>query len=398
MSDLDRAWDSLAAGDPPSTALEGIDARMLLQRAEAAARSGDAAGRLAALKIAAAVGGRDGLAIARRLVRDDAPEVRRYAFNLGVAGGPDGLPVLREACAGTDVDLVVDALERLSEDKASTTRARGLLGADAPRVRAAAARVLGRIAGRIVVAELQRLRDDADPAVREAATEAIAQITGRGQTGSTAPREPTALPARREPQTAPEAEPALPATRRPAPPVPEGVLPAAPPMSAAARPGSGPAAPGSANDLLRQLGRDAVIARQALEDLGEPALSAAARGWRPGADPDLARGIARAAVQLGLASWAGTVRRLLADPSANVRIAALEALPALGAGPSVLGTVANLLRDLDPAVRTAAMRSVAALGKAQGRADLVRQRLAPLSADPDPEVKRVREELLADLA
>ena len=166
---VQEVYDALAGGGadvPEDEAL--VDA--LLDKVFEARRSRDVKVRMAALHVAEAIGQRSGLDFVETFMQDPAIEVRRYAFNLGIAAKQEGLRIIREAAADPDPGLALEALRLLTvaADRSSTTRARVLLSHDDPRVRAAAIRLLGHVAGPAVRRQLEVQATHPDPAVRAA--------------------------------------------------------------------------------------------------------------------------------------------------------------------------------------------------------------------------------------
>jgi hypothetical protein len=387
MADLDALYSQLAAGGSAPD-LNATDTGLLLARAQRALRSDSVDERRAALRVAERIGGRDGFEILGQFARDPDIEVRREVLRASRDARALGLPVLRELAADADEGIATAALDLLLAmvDKASTRRARLLLGSANPTIRARAARLLGNVGGPAIRPDLSRLVEDPDESVRSAAAEALDRLAGKL---------PKATP---KPWWEAAPSPAAP------PPAQEAAAPPALPI-----PSRGPAeklgksGPVDAADLLRRLGRDAATAPPTalLDDLrtaGERSLSNALRLYRPGSDPWLARGLALAARHLPLPAWTGNVGRLLKDPDPAVRAAAAESLGVVGKGMSVLQTLTNTLGDTDPQVRAAAARGMGALCATLARPDLVKQRLDRIASDPDESVRRTRDEVLAGIS
>lgn len=113
MENLDEVYAALARGDgevPRDRKV--IDA--LLDRVFEARRSDRVSDRLAALRVAQALGERAGLDLVETFMQDPAIEVRRYAFNLGLAARADGLRIIREAAADPAPELALEALRLLT--------------------------------------------------------------------------------------------------------------------------------------------------------------------------------------------------------------------------------------------------------------------------------------------
>ncbi len=425
---VQELYDALAAGggevprDPKLT-----DA--LMDRVFEARRSTDMRDRIAALRVAEAVGDRSGLDLIETFMQDPAIEVRRFAFNLGLAAKADGLRIIREAAADPDPELASEALRllALAVDRPSATRARILLSHDDARVRAAAVRLLGHIAGPSVRRELELQRDAGPAEVVDAANEALARLDGKlpknrpGQWWDDAVSLPVdaPIPAQDRPPTALSSADTLnpePAERSPfdstwgpevdsegpvwGPIVPDAGE--APPPPGPAWDPKQPAAlpsplPTHAYALLRLLGMvgpdDRAAVLTALSRADPDALQENLTGHLPGRDPARGRGIALYAAAAEKKSLLANVRRLLADPEPLVRDAAVRAVGALG-GPSTLTQVSGLLEDADPTVRVATIET---LGDACARWNLLEilpQWLAQVAGDADPAVRAARDAVL----
>lgn len=177
--DIDVIYDGIVDGTRDPGDLAWTRRRLQLMALERT-KSGPAGARLGALRVAAVLGPKDGLPIAQQLIRDADPRVRTWAFNQAVAARELGLAVIRDAADAGDVELAVAALELLARwvDQASVPTARRCLRSADQRVRALAVRLLGNIGGTAVRLDLSRLQGDPDPAVREAAAEALRRLLG----------------------------------------------------------------------------------------------------------------------------------------------------------------------------------------------------------------------------
>jgi HEAT repeat protein len=120
----------------------------------------------------------------------------------------------------------------------------------------------------------------------------------------------------------------------------------------------------------------------ALEDPGAEALAALIEA--AGSDlVELRREAVRTLGRIGGAAAADTVLTALDDPETEVRLAALDALEALAAGPERDARLARLTQDPDPAIRERAVRALLTGSGSGGRAQL-----ATILADPDLTVCR----------
>jgi len=443
MSKRDEVYDTLArGGGEVPTDPELVDA--LVDRVFDARRSRDVAERMAALRVADALGNRAGLDVIETFMQDPAPEIRRYAFNLGIAARQEGLRIIREAAADPDPMIALEALRLLTiaADRSSTTRARTLLDSPNPGVRAAAIRLLGHVAGPAVKRQLEVLEEDPSEAVRAAVHEALLRIGGglpRNEPGtwwdepplapppdpvldadtpfhpddSLAPAsfspddtlDPDKLAAAKSPNDStwgpeidreePQWEPVLPegadlpSRMEPGPPwIPGQVTPLPPTL------------PADAYGLLHLLGMvdpsDRAEVVDALRAADGGALLENVHAHRPGRNPARGRGIALAAMALHKTAWLGKVRRLLSDPEPLVRSAAAEAVAALG-GPSTLTQISGLLQDPDAHVRATAVRALGDACKRWDMLSILPQWLDQAVGDSDPAVRDARDEVLRAL-
>lgn len=350
-------YDRLATGEPPSedpTPLAGALARRALQQT----LDPTPEARLGALAVAAAVGWPLGASVIRALIDDPADEVRSRALALAIEAGPEGIGVLRGAAAGSDPRLVADALTRLGriKDASAAPAARGALAHPDAAVRAAAAYLLGRVAGPSTQTALGALATgDPDPKVQRAAHEALERISGRRERG---PAEPWWA----APQQAPS-----PPTPGSEPPVDPRIL---------------------ARRIATTSGPEQAAALSALQPRQITELLAS---WAPGADLQLGRGLILAATLLQIPTAATRLRQLTTAREPEIRAGAAEGLGVL-AGPSVLPVLTRLLDDPSGEVRAAAVGAVTAVSIRSGRADFAREALARLSPE---QPARVVEAILA---
>jgi HEAT repeat protein len=447
MSELDEVFEALAKGGGEVPADPGlVDA--LVDRVFDARRSEDMTERMAALRVADALGSRAGLDIIETFMQDPAVEIRRYAFNLGIAARQEGLRIIREAAADPDPVIALEALRLLSiaADRSATTRARTLLDAENPAVRASAIRLLGHIAGPAVRRELELLSDDHSEAVRAAVHEALLRISGelpRNEPGTWWDEPPLApVPDPVLEADAPFPEDTLspdpsPATLSPddtldpdkvsaakspndstwgpevdreepqwEPVLPEGAdipprIEPGPPWSPGEVIPLPETLPADAYGLLRLLGTvdpaDHETVIEALRLADPSAVLENVHAHRAGRNPARGRGIAIAALVLRKTAWLGKVRRLVADPEPLVRAVAARTVASLG-GPSTLTQISGLLQDEDAQVRATAVR---ALGEACQRWDMLSilpQWLDQVASDEDPTVLDARDEVLRAMA
>ncbi|MBW1879524.1 MAG: HEAT repeat domain-containing protein [Deltaproteobacteria bacterium] len=444
MSKVDEVYDALAkgGGDVPADP-KLVDA--LVDRVFDARRSEDVAERMAALRVTDALGSRAGLDVIETFMQDPAAEIRRFAFNLGIAARQDGLRIIREAAADPDPLIALEALRLLTiaADRSATTRARTLVDSDNPAISASAIRLLGHIAGPSVRRELELMSSDPSEAVRNAVHEALLRISGdlpRNEPGTWWDEPPLAPP----PDPVLDADTPFPeeslvppgslssedtldpdsfgAAKSPTdstwgpevdreeplwePMLPEGVAlppriePGPPWMPGEVTP-LPETLPSDAYGLLRLLGMvdpsDHEDVIEALRYADGSALLENVHAHRVGRDPARGRGIAFAAMALHKTAWLGKVRRLLTDPEPLVRSAAAEAVASLG-GPSTLTQISGLLQDENAQVRAAAVR---ALGNACDRWDMLSilpQWLEQAVDDKDPDVRAARDEVLRAMA
>jgi HEAT repeat protein len=378
-AEIDELWAKIARGDAIGS-LQPHQEVALLSRAERAAKAAEVADRRVGLRIADTVGGRDRLAVMACYLADPDVSVRRDLFERACAARADGIGLLRDLAADPDLSLALEvlALLRTAVDKGATRKLRGLLTSPHAAVRAAAVDLLGHVAGKTVTPDIEPLLSDADPAVSSAARTALDRIAGK-------------LPKDEPKPWYPEQTALAPVSDEPVKPRKKIEVPGRAPAPDKA----------AAEALLRRLGESEPDTRRGLDDalqqLGEPALTAAMHGWRPGSDPALGRGIAWCAEQQSFSHWTSTLRRQLTDPAAGVREAAVASLSRIGAGMSVVQAVAARLADPEARVRIAAIDAVCRLCQDLGRPEIARQRLDALKSDADAAVQAARAAALTAL-
>ncbi len=364
MEDLDKLFAAVASGErePPE---DGIDRTRLLRRVRSHAASNDAELCLASIGVAVKAGGEDGIGMLASFAQVDIVEVREAALVAALEQGERGLAVIRTLAGDSDEGLAVESLRRLRRlvDSAVTQTVRRQLAHEAPAVRAAAAELLGHVAGGSLVPTLRRLADDPDPKVKKAAADAVERALGN------LPRD------KPDPWWDVEAvEVVILEVEGPIP-LPETL-------------------PGETAALYRLLGaveesgRETVVeALSKCNDLWHAAVS----HQDPGGDPTIAVGICLAAVALHREEWVVPIRRRLADPNARVRTEVAHALAALGKGKAslVMGLV-DLLTDKDAEVRYAGARALGAIGLSGGVGFLQRH-----AEDKDPKMREAVAEGLA---
>lgn len=428
MALLEETWREIADGTaPPPTNPHQM--KLVLVRVRNLSMHPDVALRMQALTVAGRVGSSEALKAAVDYASDTEIEVRRALLALAADHGRDGLAILRRLAGDPDAMLAVDAVRRLTnlEDRASTSRVRGLLTARHPAVRNRAAVFLGRFGGPALVPLLRRAADDPDQGVREAVAWALRRIDG----GQDEPPPPLGLaglaapaPAGTIVATAPTlAPPDAPAGVEPAradeakteqtPPIPTPTPPPAaagpPPAEPLADPApSAPEAPlrdddaeapaPTAEDLLRALAdpdadRGAIAAALAADESG---LSAALRARKPGVDSDLNLGAAILATCLGNPRWLAPVRKLATDPDPRVRAAVATALAAM-CTPAVYRQIEQLVQDPHPAVQLAATPALSEGARRAGFVDQARRLLRALPETADESLAQARSDALASL-
>ena len=352
MDPLDVLYDQIAAGQAqPPRAYD--EYKRMLARARRAARSGDLDARRAAVTVTAAIGGHWALGVLREFSQDEDAGIRRQVLEAAVAQGADGITLLRDLLTDDDTELALEALSYLQRvvDPGSASRLRRLLAHADPRMRGAAATLLGHTAGPGLLVPLQRVLDtEADPDTQGAIQGAIDRIDGKAPRAESDPWWHTEAPAPWEPPT-------------------EAVLPdTLPDEPAALLALLGQVAPGD---------RDGIAT--ALAALDAAALRTLVRAARVGGDPVHNIGLCVLAKAMGRRDWAVPVRRLLIDNDPGVRIAACAALADIGA-PAVAMNLRDLLSDDLAAVRLAALEALRAVVPL----DEALRYVYPLSEEADP--------------
>jgi HEAT repeat protein len=179
MALLEETWREIADGTsaPPSNPHQ---MKLVLVRVRNLSMHPDVGLRRQALSVAGRIATSEALQATVDYASDTEIEVRRALLALAADHGRDGLPILRRLSGDPDAMLAVDAVRRLTnlEDRASTSRVRGLLTARHPAVRNRAAVFLGRFGGPALVPLLRRAAEDPDPGVREAVGWALRRIEG----------------------------------------------------------------------------------------------------------------------------------------------------------------------------------------------------------------------------
>jgi hypothetical protein len=377
MTDVDAVWNALAAGtgEPPQNAHVR---KLLLLRARHAADQTDESTRREALQVLRRLGGTDTMGVAASFSADPSLDIRRRLLAMAKEAGPEGTTVVRKLIMDPEPDVVLQALERLSEvqDRGATTGARSLLTRPEPAVRIAAAVYLGAFGGVSIVPVLRPLLGDSDEQVAAAARQAIAHLEG---TPSAADREPARPPeAPRSPERPQQA-------------------PTAPPVQTAQ--GREIQVPTKVLDLFHHLAsfpdRRAHLV-EALRKADERELSEAFRNRKPGQTPDLNLGAALAAAELGNNRWLAPVRKLTSDPDSRVRAAVAKALGAL-CTPAVLTSLEELVLDADPAVHRSALEALVDGARRVGAVPAARRVIQGLSPVEDEGIKAARAAALAAL-
>ena len=421
----DDLYETLASGgtaEVPPSALG-----TLRRSALAAARSKDAEARLAVLRVTPHLARPDAVRALSALVGDADEHVRRWVLLQTLALGEAGLGVLQAIASTSFDDDVVVALRHLTRaaDRSALSTGRRALTSGSPDVRAAAAKLVGRVAGPSARPALSRLLDDPETSVRSAVEEAIDELDSAPPaaeswfTDGVLPTPPIPTPrSESTPEPEPPAEPPPEAEAAPRPTAdddaetsaePGGDAPkadAAPAQAAddaaslaqdeAQAEGHPQALPSSTRPLLAHLGAcaasDRAVVLAALEehpaeDIG--AILAAGDGGHR----DLALGLALAAAAFGTPSWVGAARRLSGHADPDVRAASAIALGELG-GASVMPALLQALSDEVAAVRRAAVAATASLCRRIDRPDLLERAVSPLAGDSDPVVVTAVEEVL----
>jgi len=337
--------------------------KRLLAHARKFQRSEDEDARLMAVSVCGAIGGQRGMYEVRQFLRhDDSLAVRRRCVQVALEDGETGLTILRAALEDADEELVLEALGwlRRASDRGSAGALRKLVRHDSPRVRRAAAELVGHIAGPGMATALRPLQSDADEAVRQAADEAVRRLDGE------LPQDPPDPWWLADMETAWEA--------------PEPVALPDP-------------LPDSIEDLLRALAQVADGDRQAVltaltEGYSMSELGRAVRKTAPNGDRALNVGAALAGRLLERRDWLVALRRLLPDDDPWVRITVAETMGVIGASSVVMG-VKQLLEAPQPAVRAAAIRALDKLCDARER----ERYLSEIAGDDAAEVVEALEQV-----
>lgn len=381
----DALFAELAAGEaevPADPRLVGA----MRQRVADAQRGGTLEERRDALAVSKGMISRGGLEWLAGFSADPDVTIRREALHVGEENGEAGMPIVRAFLCDNDPGLSLHVLAILTQklERTATTRVRSLLSSRNAQVRAAAAHLLGYIAGPVVKLQLQALaNDDASPGVRQSASAALDRIEGLLSRNNPMPWAPTD-------EEHPDPTPQTPVST-------STVLPTSEPSGTdAAEPVQGRATQPS--DLLATLGaNDADDAtRSALAALPEADVRNAIREYRAGASPLLAVGGARAATHLGLKTIVGDLRRRLDDPHPDVRSASVLAVARLG-GPAVLPQLSKLLHDSEPDVVTSAIQAVTHAIKRLDMVHMAGQWLTPLTRSQNATIQEAAKAALADL-
>jgi len=379
--------DELYAALAQGTAQPPTDPRLvgaIRQRVVDAQRHTDPDVRQDALQVCVSMISMGGLEWMYAFAEDPDPALREKTLDAAFAAEPEGMAIVRAFIADKNPDLSLRVLAALTErlEPTATTRVRSLLGADDARVRAAAAHLLGYIAGQVVRPQLDRLvREDPSEQVRWSAQKALQRIEGtlprtdpkpwRAQDVSTAPSTP-------EPDTV-QAKTAQPRD-----------LPAIQPDTTADTTGDEQPAP-SAGESLMALGTGHAPEASGVATvhaMSPHAVSEQLASLRERSDVDSLIVAAHAVNVLGRASYANDVKRQLTHSDPRVRAASAHAVATLG-GPAVLPALARLLADPDVDVQSAAIHAVAKGAARHNVAHMAKQWLSPLTAKEGP---------LADLA
>lgn len=379
----DDLFAALAAGEaelPSDPRLIGA----MRQRVVDAQRSGTIEERQDALAVSKTMISRGGLEWLAGFSSDPDVAIRRQALQIGEENGESGMPIVRAFLCDDDAELSLRVLATLTRktERTATTRVRSLLSSRNARVRAAAAHLLGYIAGPVVKLQLRELaQDDPSPMVRQSASEALERIEGTLSRSNPMPWTPSEAPT-------PVAIPQTPVASSPAPPssTPETPPPAPEPQTA------------SPVDALTALGANDsdADALSALKALPPADIRDAIREYRAGGAPLLGVGGARAAAHLELKAMVGDLRRRLTDSDPQVRSAAVLAVAKLG-GPAVLPQLSKLLHDSEPQVVTSAIEAVTRATKRLDMTHMAGQWLTPLTRSKDATIQQAAKAALADL-
>ncbi len=428
--DITSIYATIAAGDTPDMSDEDLRwvRKPLYEQALREVDAADPSGRIAALRVAAWLGLDRAVAVPAKLVRDADRSVRVSAFNLAVAAGDRGRPLLRDVLLGSDAQLSAASLDLLGRlrDQPALQAARRLVAHTDPVVRVAAVTLVGLVGGASTRPALAESPTDPD-AVREAKRRARAWLDGDEAKPPPTPwwiegphridtddvtvgadavpihaaAEGQLTPPKAAPAPADDAPPA--ATEPAAAPPPEAaethaLVPTSPsePAPTNAATGAAPSGAGLPDPLpeepraLAKLygmvahdGRDVLLA--VLRKLEPSALAEVWVAWTPGADPAVGRGVALAAAHLGRTSFLSKARTLARSKEAGVRSAAVEALGALG-GMSTLSALKPMLADPAPEVRAATVTALHGLSSRVDRESMARSWVSSLPADESQDV------------
>jgi len=428
--DVTNIYATIAAGDTPDLSDEDLRwvRKPLYEQALREVDAAEPAGRIAALRVAAWLGLDRAVAVPAKLVRDADRSVRVSAFNLAVAAGDSGRPLLRDLLLGTDAQLSAASLDLLGrlQDQPALQAARRLVAHPDPAVRVAAITLVGLVGGASTRPALAEAQSDPD-AVREAKRRARAWLGGdeakpapspwwidgpqrivtdavtvgadavpihTAAEGPSTPRKPAPAPADDAPS--PPSEPA--ATAPPQAKEDHALVPTSPTepaptdnassstTSSAGLPDPLPEEPRALAKLYGMVasdGRDALL--PVLRNLDPGALASVWVAWTPGADPAVGRGVALAAAHLGRTAFLSKARTLIRSDEAGVRSAAVEALGALG-GMSTLSAMKPMLADPAPEVRAATVTALQGLSIRVDREGMARSWVASLPTDDAQDV------------
>lgn len=408
MSAVLQAWADLVAGTGAPPTNPHVRKQLIVHARNKASHSEEAS-RLEALKVLRRLGGADALSTAIAFVEDPSLELRQRLVRMAVEAPDDGRAVLRRMVSDPDPILAAEVIDRLIalEDRAATKRIRTLLQARHARVRARAAVFLGSLAGPSLVPFLTRHTDE-DPTVRSVIAWAVARIEGRTDDPAPEPGQSWAPGLDEPPPEVKQPLASLPPPEPPPEPDTPSPIPAPPPAprpaaTSAVRPGTVPPKPSTDVDAVLALfhalgsgsdpGEEAV---QTLHSADDRALSEAFRGRKPGGEASYAIGAARAAALLANPRWLNPIRRLSADPDANVRAAVATALGAL-CTPVAYNTLEALANEADPLVQAAAVAALAAAAPGLGYAKQARRLVESLPETKDETLLSARSAALETL-
>lgn len=354
MDPILETYEDVARGKVPAP-VDYNEYKRLLAKARKATHAADEVERRMAIDVAGAVGRDRGMGVVRLFLDDPSPAVRRHCVDLAVREGEHGLLVLRSAVSDDDPEIALEAVRwlRRALDPGSAGALRRILKTEHDALRAAAAELIGHIAGPGLVIALRPLLDSQNDAVRTAAEQAIERLEGH-------------LP-RDEPH-------------------PWWTEPADESYSAPTGTDLPESLPDDPEALLQLLGQVApehtTTVLDALEPFGPSKMGFIVRACRPNGDRERNIGAARLGRAWERRDWVVPLRRLLPDDDPTVRIAVADCLAVIGS-PSVLIGVRQLLQAPQSAVRAAAVRALTALCEPS---ELVRF-TSEVHHDEDPLVK-----------